>query len=295
MSAVGGAFASLDDYYRRGPFNGIVEERREVPPASAQLFRLSPPAGSYPKPPTPDFNLVLTTGRPYHVSLDFGAGRWRRLTARGEMGLQPPDSAASIVVDDAHDILIVSIPRRVVLDRLAEQDLLVTDFGVLHSTTFGDALVEQLCLRMWREAQDGGSRASLFVDTGVTMLVALLARAADLGDRRSHAKGGMTPPRLKRVLAYIHERLGEDLRLDELADVAGLSASQFVRAFRAETRLSPHRYVLEARVEHAKRLLRNGDLGVAEIAVLCGFSSPGHLSTWFRRIAGVSPTAFRHL
>lgn len=289
------SFESLDEYYRRGPFSSVVQERRAIFPASARMFMLRPPPGSYPKPPTPDFNLVLTIGSPHRVNLDLGAGRWRKLTVRGDMGLQPANSAADIVDDDGHEILIVSIPEKVALHRLEEQGVILTDFGALHATTFSDNLVEQLILRMWRECEEGGSLGSLFVDTGVTLLVALLARLAERSGEQLRGQGGLPPQRLKRVIDYIHQHLDEDLRLDELAAAASLSASHFVRSFRAEMGMSPHRYVVEARVEHAKQMLNRSDLSVAEIATLCGFSSTGHLATWFKRLTGLRPSEYRQL
>ena len=287
------SFGSLDEFYSRGPFTSVVAERRAASPASARMFMLRPPPGNYPKPPTPDFNLVLTIGSPHRVNLDLGAGRWRKLTVRGDMGLQPANAAADIVDDDAHQILIVSMPERVVLDRLAEQNVVLTDFGALHASTFTDSLVEELCLRMWREAQEGGSLGSLFVDTGVTLLVALLARLAERSAKPLQGRGGLPPQRLKRVIDYIHGHLDGDLRLDELATASGLSASHFVRSFRAEMGMSPHRYVVEARVEHARQLLERSQLPVADIARLCGFSSTGHLAAWFKRLTGLRPSEYR--
>lgn len=286
-------FDSLDEYYRGGPFARVVEERRAIVPASARLFMLRPPPGSYPKPPTADFNLVLTIGAPHRVSLDLGAGRWRKLTVPGDMGLQPANAAADIVDDDPHQVLIVSIPEGVVLRRLEELGSVVTEFGVLHATTFTDVLVEQLCLRMWMESQEGGALGALFIDTAVTTLIALLARLALRLRPDATGCGGMAPLSFRRVVEHVQAHLAEDLRLEELATAGGLSASHLVRAFRSETGMSPHQYVVRARIERAKELLVRTDTPIKGIAALCGFSSAGHLATWFRRLTGTSPSEFR--
>ena len=288
-------FESLDDYYRDGPFVRVVDERRAILPASARLFMLRPPPGSYPKPPTADFNLVLTIGSPHRVSLDLGAGRWRKLTVAGDMGLQPANAFADIVDDDDHQILIVSMPEGVVLRRLEELGSVVTDFGVLHAMTFTDVLVEQLCLRMWMESQEGGALGALFIDTAVTTIVTLLARLALKTEARAAGTGGLPPLTFRRVVEYIDANLAADLRLDELASAGGLSASHLVRAFRAETGMSPHRYVVRARIERAKELLVRTDTPIKGIAAACGFSSPGHLATWFRRVTGTTPSEFRRV
>lgn len=286
---------TLDDYYRKGPFVDVVEERRAIVPASAKLFMLRPPPGSYPKPPTSDFNLVLTIGGPHRVSLDLGAGRWRKLTVAGDMGLQPANSAADIVDDDPHQVLIVSMPADLVLRRLEELGQAISDFGLLHASTFTDGLVQQLCQRMWIESEDGGALGSLFIDTAVTTLVTLLARLALRANAKAPGRGGLTPQRLRRVVDHIHAHLSDDLRLEELAAVCGLSASHLVRTFRSETGMSPHQYVVLARVEKARELLLRTDLPVGDIAALCGFSSTGHLAIWFKRLTGVRPSEYRRV
>lgn len=289
------SFGSLDDYYRGGPFARVVEERRAIVPASAKLFMLRPPPGSYPKPPTADFNLVLTIGSPHRVNLDLGAGRWRKLTVPGDMGLQPANAAADIVDDDSHQVLIVSMPEDVVLRRLEELGTVITDFGALHAMTFADVLVEQLCLRMWMESQEGGALGALFIDTAVTTLVTLLARLALKTQPRDPGRGGLPPITFRRVVEHVDAHLADDLRLDELAAAGGLSASHLVRAFRSETGMSPHQYVVRARIERAKELLVRTQTPIGDIASMCGFSSAGHLATWFKRLTGTTPSEFRRV
>lgn len=286
-------FVNIDDFYRRGPLASHVDEHRASAGPWVNLFMLSPPAGHHPKPATPDFNLVLTLGVGHRASVDIGAGRWRKLHRPGDLGLMPPDVDIDIVADDPHKILVVSLPKGLVRDKLAEAGSHFADFGRLHDGTFSDALVEQLCRRMWIETKDGGALGSLFLDSAVAMLVALLGRMAGGGTPSAAGKGGLPPRRLKHVLCLIHERCGEDLRLSELAAVANLSPSHFVRSFRAETGMSPHRYLVQTRVERAKGLLSGTDLTIAQIAQTCGFSSPGHLASWFKRVTGATPLAYR--
>lgn len=295
MRDAANGFDSLDDFYERGPFGGIVKERRSPQPASAKLLMLSPPPGHYPKPPTPDFNLVMTVNSPHRASLDLGAGRFRKMLVPGDMGFQPANSAADILVDDPHQVLILSIPEQVAVRRLAELGTDATDFGALHAGAFRDSLMEQLCRRMWTETQDGGALGPLFVDSAVATLITLLHGLAGRLSGSMASRGGIPPNRLRRVLELVHERLGADLRLDELAAAAGMSASHFVRCFRNETGLSPHRYLVQARVERAKELLATSDLPVVAIAEMCGFSSTGHLAQWFRRVTGASPSDYRRL
>ena len=67
----------------------------------------------------------------------------------------------------------------------------------------------------------------------------------------------------------------------------------FTRWFSAEFGVSPHRYVMQARIERAKSLLANTTRPLSEVALDCGFSSQSHLSTVFRRFTGRTPGRFR--
>ena len=99
--------------------------------------------------------------------------------------------------------------------------------------------------------------------------------------------------KLGRVLAHIDEHLESELSVETLAELAGISASCFARAFRQALAVTPHAYVLKARVERAKRLIRETDLALVEVALAVGFSSQACLNVAFRRHAGTTPGRFR--
>ena len=88
-------------------------------------------------------------------------------------------------------------------------------------------------------------------------------------------------------------RYFEDLGVDDLARVAGLSRAHFSREFRRTFGESPHAYLLTRRLERAAALLRNTDRSVAEICFSVGLRSVGSFTTSFTRAFGVPPTAYR--
>jgi AraC family transcriptional regulator len=83
-----------------------------------------------------------------------------------------------------------------------------------------------------------------------------------------------------------------------LADVArecGLSRQYFTKAFKATTGFAPHRWLQQHRIDHAKQLLRETSLPIADIAIRCGFADQSHLTRVFTALAGHSPAAWRRL
>jgi len=69
--------------------------------------------------------------------------------------------------------------------------------------------------------------------------------------------------------------------------------SHFIRAFKATTGMTPHAFLTDLRIARAAEQLKTRGLSITEVALACGFSSPGHFSTVFRRIVGVTPSKYR--
>lgn len=103
----------------------------------------------------------------------------------------------------------------------------------------------------------------------------------------------MPDERIQRVVAHIDERFEEELPVEELARVAGLSPSRFAHLFRQFTGLAPMKFLEIHRIERAKHLLLTTDLPVQEIGFNCGFANSQHFSTRFRSLTGQSPSAYR--
>mgnify|MGYP001572356810 FL=1 len=80
-----------------------------------------------------------------------------------------------------------------------------------------------------------------------------------------------------------------DLTLTALASSAGYSKAQFVRLFRRATGTSPHRYVLQRRLERARQLIESSSMPLAAVAHEAGFASQSHLSSTFVRAYGCTP------
>jgi AraC-like DNA-binding protein len=87
----------------------------------------------------------------------------------------------------------------------------------------------------------------------------------------------------------------EPLSIREIALACGMNQSAFSRAFRAATGLSPRAWRLEARVNHAKRLLEGTGMNMTRIAGECGFGEQAHFNHIFSRLTTCSPGEWRRL
>jgi len=96
-----------------------------------------------------------------------------------------------------------------------------------------------------------------------------------------------------RVIDYIHANTGGNISLLAMAQIAGVSPNHFVLLFTKATGLSPHQYVLRARIDSAKLLLKDEALSIADVSRLTGFRTQEHFTKVFRKIVGVTPREFR--
>jgi AraC family transcriptional regulator len=160
----------------------------------------------------------------------------------------------------------------------------------------GDPLLGRLLRSVAGELHRPECDDDLFGDLAVALFAAQLERRLGVAEPSASSRsGGLAPFALRRVREYVAAHLGERIRLQQLAALAGLSQFHFARAFKASMGVSPHAYVLRSRIGEAKRLLSTSSLPVADIARRTGFSGTGPLSTRFRAVVGVTPSRFRSL
>ena len=94
------------------------------------------------------------------------------------------------------------------------------------------------------------------------------------------------------ILKRIENDLTTNHSIDELAATIPISASCFARLFKQITGLTLCNYVIHRRIERMKQLVLNGELGLADIAVVVGFADQAHLTRHFKKVTGITPAQF---
>jgi AraC-like DNA-binding protein len=108
------------------------------------------------------------------------------------------------------------------------------------------------------------------------------------------AKQETRPPVVLDAMEYIQRRLGEPLKVSQLADRAGLSTDYFSKIFHLCTGQSPINYILQKKIERAQYLITTTQKQQGEIAELTGFENVQYFSRVFKRVTGLTPGAYRN-
>lgn len=135
-----------------------------------------------------------------------------------------------------------------------------------------------------------GPPAALFREGAALAIVARLRHLEGIsGPTRERRLSRET---LGRVLEFLEAHLDEDVSIESLANLAGLSAAHFSTLFRASTGEPPHRYHTRLRVERARLLIERG-ASAADAALAVGFYDQSHLARHMRRLFGINPKSKR--
>jgi AraC-like DNA-binding protein len=192
-------------------------------------------------------------------------------------------------------ILLLSIDPALV-DRLRVGDVDVADLQFRQQIGIEDQRVRLTLAAIGQEIEAPGLNSRLYIDSLLMLLLTQLMRcASNFAAPRRHAyvKGGLPNWRLKRAIELLETDRTKTPSLAELAGPLRLHPTSFCRAFKQSTGVSPHRYLLEHRVDRAKRMMEDRKRTLTEIAMDCGFRSSSQFSTVFKRITGVSPRNYR--
>jgi AraC family transcriptional regulator len=154
-----------------------------------------------------------------------------------------------------------------------------------------DVLIAELLRSTQREIAGGHVPDDLYMEH-LGAVVMHRIRMLD-GNAPSGGRGGLSKPVLRRIAAFVDENLGGQIRLGDLAAVAGLDPDTFARRFRAATGKAPYAYVVGCRITRAEQLLADARLEIGTVAARLGYSSQSHFTSAFRAQRGMTPRAFR--
>jgi AraC family transcriptional regulator len=287
------------EFYRASGYAAFPQEHRRSPGRLPfRMITVEQGGHDFTDPSLPETVLAL----PQRVagsctwSWNMGDGWRREAAAPGRMLVVTPDTESRWQVDADRRLLLLVIPSDTIKGILgpATPARLGDGLAPLTAATWEDAFLTALMTRLWSGLLGDAETDSLLADGAITALVSHLLQRSE-GQPQAGRAIALPPHRRRRVIAFMEAHLQEDLGLDDLAAVAGMSIRHFARAFRQEMGLTPHGWLMRLRQERAEALLEGSDLSLAEVAAACGFASQSHLTKTFRQTTLLTPRRWRDL
>jgi AraC family transcriptional regulator len=195
-------------------------------------------------------------------------------------------------------------PGRCVSIEFAAPDLLaltngdVGSLGLRTQHEVFDHRISRIAFELAGEALGGLPNGRLYVEGLSLALIGILSARFfhDSLTKRAGSVRRLGVHERTRLLVLMREQLGEDLSLTRLAAEVGMSTFHFARVFKETFGATPHRYLLDMRLEAAVEALRRDyHRPIVEIALAHGFGSQSHMTQLMRRRLSLTPRAIREL
>ncbi len=291
------AWQSYAEFYRRSQYGSFPQEhRRSVGrlPFTMIDVEQGPHRFSDPQVSETVLALPLSVSNGSKWNWTIGGCSYHDIARPGGMLVVPAETDSHWDVDADRHLLILSVPHGTVSGVLgtASPERIRDAFWSLAESTWSDPFVEPLMTRLWAASLSREPLAGRLTDAIVTAILSHLVLRAG-GGNAGGASVALPRWRLNRVVDFVDEHLSQPIGLDRMAGAAGLSRRHFARSFAAELGVTPHKWLMQRRLDRAQDLLASTDLEVCAIAESCGFSSQSHLTSLMRQEVGETPFRWR--
>ncbi|CAA9407514.1 Transcriptional regulator, AraC family [uncultured Leptolyngbya sp.] len=240
-------------------------------------------------------HLTLQLGTPKSVELKVNGKFNRQQMIPGNVCITPAQHLHAIRWQSEMEVLSMTLEPSFVMKALHESVNPDRVELIMHRGQ-NDPLIREILLVLKVELEAGCPSGRLYGEAmGTALAVHLLKTYTKLQPTPFQSEDKLPHYKLAQVLEYIQAHLDQDIRLADLAALAGMSKYYFCRLFKQSLGVTPHQYVLLQRIERSKQLLKQKDLAIANIALMCGFKNQSHLTTLFRKNVGTTPKRFRTL
>ena len=235
--------------------------------------------------------LSLTDGCKGELITSSGIGV-RGTQTRGNVCVLPSGLEHQATLEGRSEHLALYLDRSLI-DRAAAGAQFSGNFEIAERYARGDNVISGVGMALLGELESEGLSGRLYAESLGNVLAVHLLRYYAVTTSKPAFTGGLSATKLRKVTDFIADNYSKDLRLAELAQVAGMSSFHFAREFKRTTGTTPHQYLIKFRVERAKALLARNDLPLIEVGLQSGFSHQSHFTRLFRRVTGTTPNAYR--
>jgi AraC family transcriptional regulator len=260
------------------------------------LARYRLPAWEIPEIASPQHTIILSRAQQPTLSEMIFEGKVRTLQHQRNIAcisIIPADLPMSINWNQEIEFTHCYLDRTFV-ERVAYESVHPDRTEIDLTTIKLDPLIWQIGSSLTTVLETAPQHSRFYADSMATALAAHLLQfyATQKHVLRADPER-LSPSALNLAIEYINAHLSEDISLVALAIELGVSQYYLCQSFKKSIGMTPHKYLIQQRIERSQQLLQQPDLTILDIAIACGFANSSHFAKCFRQQLGISPSQFR--
>ncbi len=155
--------------------------------------------------------------------------------------------------------------------------------------------IQQLVDRLVYTFTEGHASKDIFIDGILKELIIRVLQSKARQSLLEDTDNFLSDHRIAFAVGYIKKHLTEDISIDKLVDKACMSKSHFFKVFKNTLGISPIEYITAERIKMAKKLIKNSNLKISEVAYQSGFNNPSYFNKKFKELELITPGEFKHI
>ncbi len=247
---------------------------------------LGVPAGPHRIPPAAHHRIGMHVGTPVRARCLCNGRGIARIQAHGDADVVPAGLDGEWADETDCTILRIWIGEEFARTTVEQLGLNPARAHIRPQFQLRDTRLQHLAWALRAELEAEEASDALYAESLGTAIVVRLIEGVPEPDRRRRT---LAPHAAARVIDFIESSIDQRLTLTELAALVGLSVPHFKVLFRETLGVPVHQYVIQRRVERAKRLLLERRMSVTQIALETGFAHQSHMAHWVNRLLGTTP------
>ncbi len=203
---------------------------------------------------------------------------------------------ASVAVEHAHlfhPILLAGHYRSIFETKYLNpvlQNQSIEVMVIKEETESGKEFLELLhCLTRLRKTENSEFQVRNLLSQAWLVLV----KEVGLQRQKNSLQAAYTHERTRDILSFIHKHYQDNITVANISEHANISPKECIRSFKNTFHQTPMDYLIHYRIEQAKRLLRETDESITNIAFMTGFHNSAYFGKMFKKLAGMTPREFR--
>jgi AraC family transcriptional regulator len=232
-------------------------------------------------------SLIFNWGDPIAIGTSSDIGWSEHICDKGSVVcLSPAENPSTLRWSSPFNALIVNIDVAFVNEVLE-----ANNFSFTPQVNLTDEFLLDIATNLTSVCTDAFAEKIYAESLGVACVVHL-AKTRSNSAEVYFPKGRLNPYQLKSVVDFAHSCMQSDIGLHEMAGLVNLSPYHFGRLFKQTVGKSPYQFILQLKIEYAKKMIKQNNGPISEIAYQLNFSDQSHFSNAFRKATGISPRQY---